>query len=393
MISQIGIFWLLCVIRLRAGKRFLHISDLHYDPHYRPSSNPNDECCHRGAGSSGKYGQLASNSISQCDSPQSLLDSAFSFIKNTFPDLEFIIWTGDNARHDLDTKIPRTPQEILTCNKFVMQRYFTPLSSKMIIIPSIGNNDIITSKKNGMVELEIGPNHALENLYSLWKSFVPIPSVYSFLVYGSFVVKVRKNWHVFSLNTLYFWQRNAIEDCNATLSPGSKLLRWMDSEMSKIATSGGKILLTGHVPPLPEHYKEHCLAKYLELVKKYSFAIEGQLFGHLHCDEWFVQQNRTKPFCALFVNSSVRPHYNPSFRIFEYDEAEGKLMDYSQYIFPIQTPNKKLAFWEFEYSFTKAYNVTSLSLEQVQKAYKNVSNQLEYSQKYQKYKKISTQNT
>ena len=89
-----------------ADSKFIHISDIHFDPLYLPHSN-NSEVCHRGTGHAGKYGTIVEylNASDGCDSPKNLLDLTFTFInKNLTNNVNFIIWTGDNSRHDFDKK-------------------------------------------------------------------------------------------------------------------------------------------------------------------------------------------------------------------------------------------------------------------------------------------------
>ncbi len=56
---------------------------------------------------------------------------------------DYIIWTGDSARHDIDSDHPRTREEIFNYNRWAlaeMERRFPGVA----IVPSIGNNDIVS---------------------------------------------------------------------------------------------------------------------------------------------------------------------------------------------------------------------------------------------------------
>jgi endopolyphosphatase len=51
--------------------------------------------------------------------------------------------TGDNARHDIDRDLPRTPKEIYNLNRMVAKKMDDVFGSRGVkIVPSIGNNDI-----------------------------------------------------------------------------------------------------------------------------------------------------------------------------------------------------------------------------------------------------------
>ena len=50
--------------------------------------------------------------------------------------------TGDNARHDIDSEIPRTPTEINELNRMMVRRMKETFGDDVVIVPSLGNNDI-----------------------------------------------------------------------------------------------------------------------------------------------------------------------------------------------------------------------------------------------------------
>ena len=84
---------------------FLHITDLHHDPHYVSNVTARSRCHgrfqetkrpkHMKRGISGSWGAPAT----VCDSPLSLIDATFEWLeKNWKNKIDFVIWTGDNAR-------------------------------------------------------------------------------------------------------------------------------------------------------------------------------------------------------------------------------------------------------------------------------------------------------
>ncbi|KAK7681002.1 hypothetical protein QCA50_015838 [Cerrena zonata] len=86
----------------RVHGRFLHITDLHPDPYYVVGSSPSEQC-HSGSKSdevkAGKYG----DAILGCDSPMLLMNKTIEWISDNLADkIDFIVWTGDNIRHDND---------------------------------------------------------------------------------------------------------------------------------------------------------------------------------------------------------------------------------------------------------------------------------------------------
>jgi endopolyphosphatase len=111
---------------------------------YEPQTALDLDCRHLW-GDAGKWGTRL-----YCDAPTRLIDYSFEFLRQLVqanpPD--FVIWTGDNARHDSDPLIKRTKEEVLGLNWRVAQYVsdvFGPspsASANIPVIPSIGNNDV-----------------------------------------------------------------------------------------------------------------------------------------------------------------------------------------------------------------------------------------------------------
>lgn len=72
--------------------------DIHIDPNYLEGADPDSFCHKHGkkrSSETGKYGALGTD----CDSPEALVDATFNFLKESITDIDFIIYTGDTARH------------------------------------------------------------------------------------------------------------------------------------------------------------------------------------------------------------------------------------------------------------------------------------------------------
>lgn len=175
--------------------RFLHITDLHPDPFYKPFSSI-DKSCHRGSGSAGAVGAPKSD----CDSPYSLLDAIFSWLNTSLPAVDFVVWTGDSARHDNDEKIPRTFAQIEESNKEISKR-MKSVFGKTPIVPTLGNNDVMPHNL-----FLPGPNRWSRYFGDLWGGkfgWVPEHQKHVFREGGYFWVEVVKGrLAAMSLNTL-----------------------------------------------------------------------------------------------------------------------------------------------------------------------------------------------
>ncbi|GAA5822357.1 hypothetical protein JCM11251_006312 [Rhodosporidiobolus azoricus] len=244
--------------------RFLHLTDLHPDPYYKDGASE-DEACHfkqkkkrkkkkkhkgKGGGaerSDGKgwegqggeeeeedEGELEVGSdsvknkkdrprtagywglpVSDCDSPLTLLNSTFDWLAANFRDeVDFVVWTGDNARHDIDTRLPRSMPEIFKLNEYVLDRLRSAFGDEVTIVGSIGNNDIYPH--NVMFP---GPTKITQTFLSLWQSrgLIPEHHAHTFARGGYYSVspshpELHDKLLLVSLNTIYFYMRNTVVD-------------------------------------------------------------------------------------------------------------------------------------------------------------------------------------
>uniref|UniRef100_A0A1D1XWA1 Endopolyphosphatase n=1 Tax=Anthurium amnicola TaxID=1678845 RepID=A0A1D1XWA1_9ARAE len=278
---------------------FLHITDFHPDPHYinnvtaksrchkhlRPTS---DKPEHMLRGISGPWGAPATI----CDSPLGLIDATFEWLdKNWKNKLDFIIWTGDNSRHDNDENIPRTPTEIFQLNKLIADKFLKTFLNKkeyaphfIPIVPSIGNNDIYPNRIMGA-----GPNEVLTVLHDIWSPFIPKGQHKTFINGGYYYREVIPGkLIVVSLNTLYFYKSNAaVNGCMVKGQPGTIEMEWLNDVLVNARKNGMKVYLTGHIAPRAKQYTVSCYKKYGRLSLKYQDIILGHFYGHSNMDHFF----------------------------------------------------------------------------------------------------------
>ncbi|KAG6854776.1 hypothetical protein C0991_001203 [Blastosporella zonata] len=120
--------------------RFLQITDMHPDPHYL-SHTAKSTACHRKKGKKSKnQASYYGTPFSDCDSPFTLTNFTLDYLdKKWASEVDFVIWTGDNARHDNDPKVPRTPDEIYGLNRAMTAKMKEVFTSKGIpVVPSLG---------------------------------------------------------------------------------------------------------------------------------------------------------------------------------------------------------------------------------------------------------------
>ncbi|MCJ1431385.1 Endopolyphosphatase [Xylographa pallens] len=299
--------------------RFLHISDLHPDPFYKyHSSSSQEDACHRGEGPAGILGAETTD----CDSPISLINATFKWIDDNLKDeIDFVIWTGDSARHDNDEQIPRTVEQVASLNRMVVNKFVEvfgkeenindtdPTNDFIIpIIPTWGNNDILPHNI-----LAKGPNLWTKRYLDIWRKFIPEEQRHSFERGGWFYVEVIPNkLAVLSLNTLYFFDSNAaVDGCADPSEPGHQHLEWLRIQLQFLRQRGMKAILMGHVPPARTESKmswdETCWQRYTLWLHQYRDVVVGSVYGHMNIDHFMLQDSHSLDLLSLLgTNEAAR---------------------------------------------------------------------------------------
>jgi endopolyphosphatase len=343
--------------------RFLHVTDFHPDRFYAVGAKLMDMCHvepsidkakkdHHDA----RAGYWGPEPGSECDSPIRLVNATLDYIDRTFVQqggVDFVVWTGDSARHDNDNRYPRTLPQIFELNNMMtegMHRVFGSdrfKSSTIPVIPTIGNNDVWPH--NLMFP---GPSKTIAQYKELWKLWIPPEQIHTFDRGAYFHVPVAPKLTVVSLNSLYFYENNAaVEGCSAS-EPGSLQLDWLEIQLRIFRQQGIKVWIVGHVPPTDRQWYDDCFDRYANLMITYRDLVIGQLFGHVNIDHfYFMEYQRQKKarvqanplqilldvrdnfdtqvgkldltsslehLAVVNVGPSVVPNYYPTLRLYEY---------------------------------------------------------------------------
>lgn len=277
--------------------RFLHLTDMHLDEysvtggairkqcHKKVSTITDEEdICH-------KYG----DSLSGCDSPMELYSATLNWIKENLKDhIDFVIWTGDNIRHDSDRNHPRTEYEIFDMNERasndVLRTFMDdgeedvdPHDRRVKVVPSLGNNDVYPHNL-----FAPGPTLQTREMFKIWRHFVPNDQMHTFdrgAYFFSEVIPGRLV--VLSINTLYWFNSNPLNDnCDGRKQPGFQLFLWLGATLKECRRRGLKVWLSGHVPPIPKNIHHSCYSKISVWMHEYRDIIIGGVWGHMNIDHW-----------------------------------------------------------------------------------------------------------
>lgn len=297
--------------------RFLHITDMHPDDLYKVGGSF-DDACHSGkSGEASRFG----DAIMGCDSPMELMEETIAWIKKNLRDkVDFVVWTGDNIRHDNDRMHPRTEMHIFDMNTLVAEKLFSafentdpndPRSLDALLVPSLGNNDVYPHNL-----FSPGPTLQTRELFRIWLHFVP-PAQLHIFNRGAYYFQEVIPGHltVLALNTLYLFQSNPLVDnCDSPKQPGYQLFEWLGVVLKEMRLRNMKVWLSGHVPPNLKNYDISCWRKYTVWAYEYRDVIIGGLYGHMNMDHFI-------PLDAKAAYKSISEEYDVSAQMKSFDYA------------------------------------------------------------------------
>lgn len=254
------------------------------------------------------------------------MDETFRWLAdNLKDDIDFVIWTGDSARHDNDERIPRSEQEIIELNEYMAQKWNDLFGLRrngehvrgvprisVPVVPTFGNNDI--APHNIFMK---GPNTWTKRYANVWHNFIPEDQRHSFVEGGWFTSEVIPGkLAVISLNTMYFFDSNfAVDGCADKSQPGYEHLEWLRVQLQILRSRNMKAILTGHVPPArtgeKTNWDETCWQKYTLWVDRYRDVVVSGLYGHMNVDHFMLQDSDDVDFAFLAnKNTSERVSIN-----------------------------------------------------------------------------------
>lgn len=292
-------------VKKKIHGRFLHITDIHPDDLYQEGNSIDSVCHYPISGNDAHHGEKSDHHhwdwapkfgkpMSGCDSPMVLMESTIDWVRENLKDeIDFIIWTGDNMRHDNDRNHPRFESTIFDMNHLLTTQLYThicknnktdnPRDLDIHLVPSIGNNDVFPH--NVFV---IGPTLQTREFYKMWHWLIPEEQQKLFDRYGSFMKEVIPGkLAVISINTLYMFKANPLADsCVKPTEPGYQLLIWFGNVLEELRQRGMKVWLSGHVPPLEKNFEKSCFHKFTLWTHEYRDIIVGGLYGHMNMDHF-----------------------------------------------------------------------------------------------------------
>ncbi len=400
-------------------KYFLWFSDVHYDPYYSTKDaytagyNSKAVCNSKSIPSMGSVG---------CDSPKALVDSALAHAAEVAASPSFIVLSGDSIRHDVDMLYASTNHEgsenrvksevqiaahseyhtdaMKEAGQIIkdLVALFDDAFPDVEIIVSIGNNDIVpdyylqlpsastsnltlTSEDSGMLGIiynalygnddDVSSDYNQLGEKRRGRSLVSAEDSSTFLKGGYYSRVLPNGITVLSLNTVLYSSFFGPEPLDSD-DPGEQFA-WMRNTLMNIRERGNsQAIVVGHISPAmgsfrhSQLWKEKYINVYYDIIQEFDDVIIGQLFGHLHSDEFRIGTGTSgipsSLSTPLLLAGSLTPIHgnNPSFRKVFYDgggatddSGSYKLLDYESHRYS-KTDNNT-GDWSKLYTFSETY--------------------------------------
>ncbi|KAG5492484.1 hypothetical protein JKF63_01062 [Porcisia hertigi] len=354
------VIFTLCVAAT-ATVKVSFVSDEHYDPAYG-TPKAYGTCTTLSAPPFGRRG---------CDAPDTLLAVATSDVMMQRPAYTF--FGGDWQRHDMSST------SLTTTDVFTpMSQYFERISlsnedtafNKPRVTTVLGNNDVIpdyffdiSDSSQATMKAQVG---VLKN-YTLLNTTQGMVMSRCGFYSGVASAKLR----VLALHTLV-WAYKLWPALADTETDPCGQLAWMVEEINAARTAGQKVIITGHIPPLPNvfkvikhggvgpvekdmYWKPMYQSAYTSIVFNNKDIITLQLFGHTHRFAIVGDEEMGVP---LIVMNAITPLYGnrPAYLVADFDTATWRLKTLTQ-----RHANTDFIQWSRGLEVAAALGITDLS--------------------------------
>ncbi|XP_054162145.1 sphingomyelin phosphodiesterase-like [Oppia nitens] len=360
--------------------KMLHLTDTHMDLYYTPGASSvcgESTCCRPTSYGHNHSAGVWAETRYLCDVGLPFAEQAIRHMGAEHPDLDFVIWTGDNVPHD---EFNSTQQQDLENNRLIASVVKSTFGQKRVF-PCLGNHD--THPFNQYIPYEIdvksSGQHSMSWLYKTladdyWSQWINTAKAKeSFKIGGYYSAMATDRIKVVILNNNICQHRNWWLAYDPVDPDGQ--LKWLIDELYAAELNKQTAIIIGHIPPYQTKVCYTAWASnYFRIMVRFQHLIVGQYYGHTHLDEIVVfydknrTTNQTYPISHGYIGSSVTtwPAVNPGYRIFTLDET-GKPLDFTTYYSNITQDNidgkQIVPKWQIAYTAKQSYQLSELSKE------------------------------
>ncbi|GJQ73032.1 hypothetical protein Trydic_g1666 [Trypoxylus dichotomus] len=345
--------------------KILHLTDIHFDPEYKPGSNAvcEDPLCCRG-GTSNKPENAAGywGDYHVCDMPWHSVLNLMDQIKQQHQQIDFVYYTGDIISHAswLTTK-ESNKNDIGRLFELFLQRF-----NSISVYPVLGNHEAhpcnYYSPEN--VSDAVSSQWLYDYVADDWSKWLPEDTKLTIRNGGFYTVLVRKGFRIIGINSNLCYTDNIwlfFDD----VDPHGQL-QWLVDTLAEAEKNGEVVHLLAHVPPGSLECWHPWDNEFVRIVNRFSHVIKAQFNGHTHTDEIriFLNDNKDNAVNVAYNGASFTTFVgmNPNYRLYDTDSKSFEVTDYEEWIFNLTEANQNSNTppnWYKLYSFKHAYGLNS----------------------------------
>ncbi|XP_011178297.2 sphingomyelin phosphodiesterase 1-like [Zeugodacus cucurbitae] len=372
--------------------KVLHLTDIHYDPLYVPGALAEcdePQCCQRHVSTTtsdkaaGYWGDYR-----DCDAPWHMIDDAFSHIKQTHTQLDYIYQTGDVVDHMVWSTSVEKNRDIL---KKVNNR-LAEVFPGVPIYPCIGNHEPhpLNLFSPDDVPQKVNTGWLYEHLYNDWSAWLPADTKDTILKGGYYTVSPKAGFRVIALNNNDCFSENwwlFYEGTNKIPQ-----LQWLHDTLLAAEKAGEYVHILAHIPSGDGTCWSVWAREFNRLVERYRNTISGIFNGHSHKDEMHLHYATNGHAVGVAWNggalttSSVK---NPNYRIYYMESNSMQVVDSETWMFNLTAANihgdSKTPDWFKAYEFSAAFT-TDLSPAGLDKLLDDMAENANLLRKFWRYK-------
>ncbi|CAB3377350.1 Hypothetical predicted protein [Cloeon dipterum] len=344
--------------------KFLHLTDIHFDPEYREGTSIDcgePLCCRPESrylpehqrdqkltelDKAGYWGEYKG-----CDMPWRTIEATLDHIAETHKDASYIIMTGDLPPHAIwDSSNEENTMIMKELNKALAKRF-----PDIKIYPTIGNHEAHPLNSFGPLK-PVGPtNMTTQWLFDAaaeaWSQWLPAEALETVRQGGFYSVEVQPGFRIIAINSnlcyvLNWWQIYEYKDPYGMLS-------WLVEELTKAEEKQEKVHIVGHLPPGSVECWGLWSKQLDRIINRFQRTITAQFYGHTHFEEFkvvFAPRSRkrplAKPISTSYIGGSVSTYtdLNPNYKIYYsdggYKGASWDITDHETWIFNLTEANQ-----------------------------------------------------
>ena len=339
--------------------RMLQVTDLHYDLYYKEgaAATCNKPMCCRDLPTKGET-ELAGKFgyVGDCDINENLFRTFLDAAEEAKPD--FIIWTGDNAPHDV---WKGSQEHVYNSTRILRDMFNEKFQHKIPIYPVLGNHEKYPNDAYGKDEHEL-----LQGMADLYKEYLDDAAYEEFRKNGYYTMRhPGSNLRIVALNCMECdtWNFNLISD----QSGAKKMFKWLVEVLRQAEKDGEMVYLLDHIPMNANFYLTQCAVRLRAVIGRFNYIIRGHFTGHTHLDDIVGVHSYFNASEIIHINYVAPPlttysNHLPSFRVYQIDSNTKHIIDYEQYRFNVTDANiKGGAKWYLSHKATELFKVKDLT--------------------------------